>query len=346
MSLLRLPSKYATYKPMKYDWAYNAQVLGRKLHWLADEIPLGDDVKDYNKLPEKQKTLVRNILRLFTQNDVEALTGYIETLKIIKPIEVRMLLAVELDMEVCHIDAYSLLTDTLGFGEEFYNEFLEIPVMERKIDYLEKAKIKTFYEYIKTGLSEIEADYKFRQDVLRMVAIYAAGLEGIELMAQFMQLLALSEIGLFKGMTQINTYSVRDENFHCENNSKLFLELKKENADVYTQELENDIINGIKQIVEQEKAMTDYLYKTGEHPTITKEQSFQYIEFMANRALSLLELPLQYEVTKNPVPFMDNILASVEFANFFEVEATAYSRSPISGDVSKLRHRSPKFIKD
>lgn len=344
MSLLRLSSKYTTYKPMKYSWAYDAQVLGRKLHWLADEIPLGNDVKDYNKLPEKQKTLVRNILRLFTQNDVEALTGYIETLKIIKPVEVRMLLGVELDMEVCHIDAYSLLTDTLGFGEDFYNEFLEVPVMERKIDYLEKAKIKPFHEYLNSGLSEIEADYKFRQDALRMIAVYAAGLEGIELMAQFMQLLALSEIGLFKGMTQINTYSVRDENFHCENNSKLFLELKKENHDAYTKELELDIINAIKQIVKQEKAMTEYLYSVGEHPTITKEQSFQYIEFMANRALSLLELPLQYEINKNPVPFMDNILASVEFANFFEVEATAYSRSAISGDVNKLRNRPSKFI--
>ena len=345
MSLLRQTTKFPSYKPMKYAWAYDAQALGRKLHWLADEIPLGEDVVDYNKLPEKQKILVKNILRLFTQNDVEAMTGYIETLKLIKPMEVRMLLAVELDMEVCHVDAYSLLTDTLGFGDEFYSEFLEIPVMERKIDYLENTKVKTFHRYLQEGYSEIEADFKFRQDVLKMVAVYAAGLEGIELMAQFMQLLALSELGLFKGMTQINTYSVRDENFHCENNSRLFLELKKENEDVYTKEVEDYIINAIKQIVEQEKAMTDYLYSIGEHPTITREQSHKYIEFMANRAYSLLELPLQYEVKTNPVPFMDSILAGVEFANFFEVEATAYSRSPLSGSVTELRHRKPKFLK-
>ena len=258
MSLLRRKSAYATYKPMKYQWAYNSQSLGRKMHWLADEIPLGEDVRDFHSLPKTQQEFIKNILRLFTQNDVEALTGYVEMLKIIKPTEVRMLLGVELDMEVCHIDAYSLLTDTLGFDESFYNEFFEIPVMERKIDYLEKAKVKPFHEYLKQGLSEIEADIQFRRDVLRMVAVYGAGLEGIELMAQFMQLLAFSKGGLFKGMTQINTYSVRDEFFHQTNNSRLFIELAKENPDVYDEDLVNDIYEGIKQIVEQEKALTNY----------------------------------------------------------------------------------------
>jgi len=346
MSLLRQTTKYPTYKPMKYEWCYNAYNIIQKMHWLADEIPLGEDVRDYNSLPESQRNFIRNVLRLFTQNDVEALTGYIKLLDVIKPIEVRMMLSSELMFEAIHVDAYSLLTDTLGFGEEFYNEFLEVPVMDRKIDYLEKAKFKKFHEYLQQGLSEIEADKQFRRDVLRMIAVYAAGLEGIELMAQFMQLLAFSKLGLFKGMTQINTYSIRDENCHCEFNSKLFLDLKKENEDIYDEELENDIINAIKQIVEQEKAMTDYLYSVGEHPVVTKEDSYKYIEFMANRALSLLELPIQYDVTENPVKFMDEILASTEFANFFEVEVTAYSKNPIVGDMLALKERKDmKFLK-
>jgi len=210
MSLLRHNTKYQTYKPFKYEWAYNRQSLGRKMHWLADEIPLGEDVKDYHSLPKSQQEFVKNILRLFTQNDVEALTGYIKMLEILKPMEIRMLLGVELDMEVCHCDAYSLLTDTLGFDDKFYNEFFEVPVMERKIDFLEKAKVKKFREYKEMGLSDIEVDYRFRQDVLRMVAVYGGGLEGIELMAQFMNLLAFGQEGKFKGMTQINTYSINN----------------------------------------------------------------------------------------------------------------------------------------
>jgi len=338
MSLLRLNTKYHTYKGTNtfYEWAYKRQELGRKMHWLADEIPLGEDVKDFYSLPVDQQNFIKNILRLFTQNDVEAMTGYIQLLNVIKPTEVRMLLAVELDQEVCHVDAYSLLTDTLGFGEEFYNEFFDIPVMERKIDYLEKAKIKKYEEYKAMGLSDAELDYRFRQDVLRMVAVYAAGLEGIELMAQFMQLLAFSKDGKFSGMTQINTWSIRDESFHCENNSMLFIELKNENIDVYTKELENDIYNAIKQIVEQEKIMTEYLYKTGSNPYVSKEDSLKFIEFMANRALKLLGLEPIFDVKDNPVKFMDEILAGIEFTNFFEVEATEYSRGAVVGDISKV----------
>ena len=116
----------------------------------------------------------------------------------------------------------------------------------------------------------------------------------------------------------------------------LFIELKNENSDVYTQELENDIYNAIKQIVEQEKIMTEYLYKTGNNPYVSKEDSLKFIEFMANRALKLLDLNPIFSIKDNPVKFMDEILAGIEFSNFFEVEATEYSRGAVVGDINKV----------
>ena len=346
MSILRQNERYTSYGEHEYPWAFEAYRTIQDSHWKATEIPLGDDVVDYHSLPADEQAMIKNILRLFTQNDVEALSGYAKLLGLVKPLDIQMMLSSFINSEAIHIDAYSLLTDTLGFDETFYKEFFNIPVMERKIDYLEKAKVKKYDEYLAMGLDGFELDRRFRTDVLRMVAVYAAGLEGIELMAQFMLLLSYQQLGKFKGMSQINTYSVKDENMHCLNNSMLFLELKKENSDVYNQKLENDIIQAIVQIVEQEHAMIDYLFHNGTHPTITREQAKQFTEFMANRALTLLELPKQFSTTKNPVPFMDELLAATEFANFFEVTSTAYSKDAVKGDFKKLKDdKSAKFLK-
>ena len=46
------------YKPMDYPWAFEAYKVQNQVHWLPDEVPLGDDVKDFHtKLTtnEKQK---------------------------------------------------------------------------------------------------------------------------------------------------------------------------------------------------------------------------------------------------------------------------------------------------
>jgi ribonucleoside-diphosphate reductase beta chain len=295
MGLLRTKDKTPFYDPNRYTWAYKVYELVQDMHWKKKDVVMGDDVKDFNLLSTKEQEFIKNILRLFTQNDVEAISGYVKLASVIKPVEVQMMLMAEANTEAIHIDSYRFLTDTLGFDSNFYREFYDIPVMERKIDYLEKAKLPSQLHYIERGLSPVEMDRQFRRDVIRMVGVYAGGLEGIELMAQFMLLLSYSQRGLFNGMGQINTYSVKDENIHCVANSRLFLQLTEENKDVYDDELKEDIVNAIKQIVEQEHAMLDYLYSVGSHH-IPKEQAKAYVEFMANRALALMELPLVFSV--------------------------------------------------
>ena len=342
MSILRTQNRFTTYNVTDYEWAYKAYEAIQSTHWRANEIPLGEDVVDFAKLPKEEQNFITNILRLFTQNDVQAIQGYVKLIGLVKPVPIQMMLAAFMNTEAIHVDAYSLLTDTLGFDSAFYEEFFDIPVMERKIDYLEKAKVKKYEDYKELGLSDAELDKRFRKDILRMVAVYAAGLEGIELMAEFMLLLSYQQLGLFKGMSQINFYSIVDEMQHVTGNSMLFLQLKRENYDVYDSELEQDIINAIKQIVEQEDAMLDFLYTNGKHPNITKEEAKAYIRFMADRALTLLELPKQYGSTNNPIKFMDELLSAVEFSNFFESKSTAYAKGGVTGDITTLKHNPTK----
>ena len=38
-----------TYKPFRYPWAYEAWLTQQRIHWLPEEVPLSDDVKDWQR---------------------------------------------------------------------------------------------------------------------------------------------------------------------------------------------------------------------------------------------------------------------------------------------------------
>ena len=42
-----------------------------RIHWLPEEVPLADDVSDWNhKLNKQEKNLLSQIFRFFTQSDI------------------------------------------------------------------------------------------------------------------------------------------------------------------------------------------------------------------------------------------------------------------------------------
>lgn len=172
------------YKPatgFKYPKALEYWDTHDKMIWHKDDANLSQDIKDFALASDDEKEFLINILRLFTQNDVQASSGYSTFLRIFKPFEVYAMLSSFNDREITHVQSYANLTDTLGLGDKVYTEFLEVPVMHSKISYLDKAKVKKYEEYKSAGLSDAEVDKEFRRSVARMLACYGGGLEAISL---------------------------------------------------------------------------------------------------------------------------------------------------------------------
>jgi len=66
------------YKPFRYPWCYDAWLTQQRIHWLPEEVPLGDDVRDWQKnLSQSEKNLLTQIFRFFTQADVEVSNCYL-----------------------------------------------------------------------------------------------------------------------------------------------------------------------------------------------------------------------------------------------------------------------------
>ena len=37
------------YKPFRYPWCYDAWLTQQRIHWLPEEVPMSDDVRDWQK---------------------------------------------------------------------------------------------------------------------------------------------------------------------------------------------------------------------------------------------------------------------------------------------------------
>ena len=81
------------YKPFQYPWAYDAWLTQQRIHWLPEEVPLADDVKDWHRnMTDAECNLLTQIFRFFTQADVEVNNCYMKHYsQVFKPTEVLMM---------------------------------------------------------------------------------------------------------------------------------------------------------------------------------------------------------------------------------------------------------------
>ena len=90
-----------TYKPFEYPWAYDFWKRQQQIHWMPEEVPLGEDCRDWaQKLSEHERNLLTQIFRFFTQADVEVQDCYHDKYgRVFKPTEVKMMLTAFSNME-------------------------------------------------------------------------------------------------------------------------------------------------------------------------------------------------------------------------------------------------------
>ena len=72
----KLTEERPFFKPFSFEWAFEAFKQSEQMHWLPQEVPLLEDVKDWkNNLSEAEKHFLTNIFRFFTQADVDVAGG-------------------------------------------------------------------------------------------------------------------------------------------------------------------------------------------------------------------------------------------------------------------------------
>ena len=166
------------YKPFDYEWAFEAYDMQQKMHWLPSEVPLHEDVEIGMKDYSRRKNLISQILKFFTQGDVDIAQAYLDKyIPKFKPPEIRMMLSSFATSEANHAHSYSLLNDTIGLPDKDYKAFQQYKEMMDKHNYL------------------FEDKGKGMEGLAREIACFSAFGEGLQLFASFVMLLNFQRYG-------------------------------------------------------------------------------------------------------------------------------------------------------
>lgn len=288
-----------------------------RAHWGTWEVKLQQDVEDWKmgRLSEQEKKFITSILRLFTQSDVSVGMDYYNNLiPVFENNEVRNLFGSYANREGTHQRAYALLNDTLGFGEDFYSEFLQFKEMAAKIDFMTD---------VANGTNRDIAVSLAKQTLI----------EGVMLFASFAMLLNFARFGKLPGMTDVNQWSIRDESMHVEGLSTVFRIFLKEHPEIVDDSFKKEIYSTARKVIEIEDAVIDLSFKFGAPEGITKEEVKQYIRAVADYRMQQLGFKPEYNV-ENPFSWLDWITSSTMVENFFESNTTAYSKNSMKGSYA------------
>lgn len=320
MSLLK-PSK--SYRPFQYPWAFEVYKTQQSIHWLPEEVPLQEDVHDWNvKLDVTEQHLLTQLFRFFTKGDEDITHGYIDNyMPMFKPTEIRMMLSVISTAECNHIHSYSQLIDTVGMPESDYAAFAEYEEMAAKHEYM----------FADHSLKSDGSKFSKLERAALDLAVFSAFGEGMQLFSSFAVLLSFKRRSLMKGMSTIVEWSLRDETLHVEAMIKLFHTLIKENPKLWTEELKEAIRTIAKQMVKLEDKFIDLMFAMGEIAGISAAETKAYIRYTADRRMIQLGLKPIYRQKENPFEWIDEMMVAHTHTNFFEGRATEYSKGGVIG---------------
>lgn len=295
-------------------WKYYKQA--EASFWTAEEIDLGQDLKDWENLNEGERHFISHVLAFFAASDgivnenlAEHFVGEVQYT------EAKFFYGFQIAMENVHSETYSLLIDT----------YVKNP----------KEKDKLLHAIETMDCVKKKADWALRwidQGTFQERLIAFAAVEGIFFSGSFCSIFWLKKRGLMPGLTFSNELISRDEGLHCDFACHL-----------YTQHVKNKlpdetIIGIIKDAVQIEKEfVTDSL------PVnligMNADLMCQYIEFVADRLLNELVGKKVYGAT-NPFDFMEMISLRGK-TNFFEKRVGEYQKAGVMKSTEK--ETTPKF---
>jgi ribonucleoside-diphosphate reductase beta chain len=280
--------------------------------WTPEEIDLGKDLKDWEKLDINTQFFIKHILGFFAASDGILMENLALNFQHeVQWPEAKYFYANQNFMEAVHSETYSLLIDTYVDDKAEKQKLLEgartIPAIQKKA------------EWAMQWLDAKNADF-----ATRLVAF--AVVEGIFFSGAFCSIFWLKKRGLMPGLTTSNEFIARDEGLHTDFACLLYGKIKHR----LTKARVNKII---KEAVKIEK---NFIVKAlpceliGMNATLMS----QYIEFVADRLLVQLGYAKLFE-SANPFDFMERI--SLEGKdNFFEKRVTNYAKASVGKSASEM----------
>jgi ribonucleoside-diphosphate reductase beta chain len=295
MSITQYREAYKTEQGFEYPFFFEQYQKALASVWRPQEVSFESDIRDWQNASDSEKEIVAGILRGFTILETHVSCYWSRVADWFPKHEIAAAARMFSLSEVIHSEAYNLLSDTLGLNE--FEAFLGDPIAQQKIGYfLEDRSIKS------------------------SLAVFSGAGEGVSLFSSFAVLLSLNLTGKYRGLAQIISWSIQDEQQHSDTGIQLFRELIKE--DPLTPEEATMISQGFKAVLRNEDAFLNQIFEGRTIETITLYDTKQYLRWRANdridkMGISIPKFHLDKEAAYRVKQWFDPIAAGATSTDFF-----------------------------
>jgi len=290
--------------PIQHDSVWEMYKKHVASFWTAEEIDLGDDLKDWKSLSDNERHFIKYVLAFFAASDGIVLENLVERFMTeVKAPEVRCFYAFQGAMENIHSETYSLLIDTYikdtAEKNNLFNAMDTVPSVQKKAQW---------------ALKWMAADAPYAQ---RLVAF--AAVEGIFFSGSFCAIFWLKKRGLMPGLTFSNELISRDEGLHTDFACLLYNHLVNKLDEATVQAIITDAVACEKEFICE--ALPASLIGMND------KLMGDYIEFVADRLVYELGCEKIYG-TANPFDWMEMISLTGK-TNFFERRVGEYQKAGV-----------------
>ncbi|OGD31316.1 ribonucleotide-diphosphate reductase subunit beta [Candidatus Azambacteria bacterium RIFCSPHIGHO2_02_FULL_52_12] len=307
--------------PMKHLFAWEAYNTGNANHWLPTEIGMQQDVEQWKSptaLSEDERIALKIVLGFFTTADSIAANNLVlATYKHITSPECRLYLLRQAYEEAVHTHAYQYIVESLGLDSgEIFNMYRERTSIYNKDAFILSFNDGIFDPKFKTGT--FEADQKFLENMI----VFSIIMEGIFFYSAFAVMFSFQRQNKMVGSAEQIQYIMRDESQHLNFGIEMINAIKEEQPELWTPAFQEKIIGLVKEAVKLEYTFAVDCFPKG-IMGINADSFKKYIEHIADRRLSRIGLPAQYN-SPNPFPWMSEAVDLSKEKNFFETRVTEY----------------------
>ncbi|WP_438863007.1 class Ia ribonucleoside-diphosphate reductase subunit beta [Neptunicella sp.] len=294
--------------------------------WRPEEVDVSKDRVDFQKLSEPEKHIFISNLKYQTLLDsIQGRSPNIAFLPILSLPELETWVETWSFFETIHSRSYThilrnLFTDPSAIFEDIVvNEEIKKRASDISQYYDDLIFATQLWQTLGEGVHNINGEthnitMRELKKKLYLCMCSVNALEAIRFYVSFACTFAFAERELMEGNSKIIRLIARDENLHLTSTQHIINIWMKGKDDPEMAEIAEELKEQSKaifmQAVEQEKQWAEYLFQHGSMIGLNKEILCQYVEYIANHRMDSIGLGKPFDVTSNPLPWMNNYLVS------------------------------------
>ncbi len=319
-------TKRINYKPFEYPEILEFTNAINRSFWVHSEVDFTADIQDFlSHLSPVEQEIVKRSLLAIAQIEVNVKTFWGNLFTHLPKPEFNGLGSTFAECEFRHSEAYSRLLEVLGYNNAF-EKIIDIPVIKKRIDYLSNA------------LKHSKADNK--KDYLKSLILFTILIENVSLFSQFAIILSFTRFkGAMKNVSNIIAWTSVDEQIHANAGIYIINKIKEEFPDYFDATSINEINTIVKESIEIESEILDWIFEWSELETISKENLLNFMKFRLDESLKQIGLEKIFNISEKeyqPMIWFEEEIFANSLDDFFAkrpVDYTKHDKSITANDL-------------